>query len=219
MATQRNYLISTTGISTTASGTTIGSGNTQNATFELARTLVRSGISAGEFLSGTQTWAIHYVVSAMATPYEMRLKVQRRNSSGVMQAESGFGTTRSATGTFDDNISADLGTWAANDQLALVWEHRRPSGSGNKNGTIDANGASYIDAPISSDVSVNLTGVSSTLSPGTLGATHDQPLTGTSATGAVGTVTPIIDLPGPTIPGYQFCKGENGLSVAMERIR
>lgn len=144
---QRNYLVSTTALSLTASGTTIVSGNTQSATFVVARTLVRTGVGAGELLSGTQTWAVHYVVSAMTTPYEMRLKVQRLNSGGTMQAESGYGTTRSATGTFDDNLSADLGTWVANDQLALVWEHRRPSGSGNKNATIDANGASYIDAP------------------------------------------------------------------------
>lgn len=144
---QRNYLINTTTIATAASGTTIGSGNTQDAAFVVARTLVRTGIGAGEFSSGTQTWSVHYVVSAMTTPYNMRLKVQRRNSSGVMQAESGYGATRSTTGTYDDNLSADLGTWAANDQLALVWEHFRPSGSGNKNATIDANGASYIDAP------------------------------------------------------------------------
>lgn len=144
---QRNYLISTTALSTAASGTTIGSGNTQSATFVVALTLVRTSISAGEFTAGSQTWALHYVVSAMATPYEMRLKVQRRNSSGTMQSESGFTTVRTATGTYDDNLTADLGTWAANDQLAVVWEHRRPSGSGNKSGTIDANGASYVDAP------------------------------------------------------------------------
>lgn len=148
MATQRNYLINTTTLSTTASGTTIGSGNVSAAGFVVARTLVRSGIGAGEFASGSQTWAIHYVVSAMTTPYNMRLKVQRRNSGGTMQAESGYGTTRSATGTYDDNLTADLGTWAANDQLALVWEHERPSGTGNKNGTMDANGSSYIDAPL-----------------------------------------------------------------------
>lgn len=144
---QRNYLISTTALSLTASGTTIGSGNTTSATFAVARTLIRTGIGAAEFAPGSQTWSIHYVVSAMATPYEMRLKVQRLNSGGVMQAESGYGTTRSATGTYEDNLTADLGTWAANDQLALVWEHRRPSGTGSKNGTMDANGASYIDAP------------------------------------------------------------------------
>lgn len=144
---QRNFLINTTTISTTASGTTIASGNTQSATFVVALTLVRSGISAAEFASGSQTWAVHYVVSAMTTPYEMRLKVQRRNSGGTMQAESGYTTVRTATGTYDDNLTADLGVWAANDQLALVWEHRRPSGTGNKNATIDANGSSFIDAP------------------------------------------------------------------------
>lgn len=144
---QRNYLVSTTALSLTASGTTIGSGNTTSGTFVAARTMIRTGIGAGEFAAGTQTWAVHYVVSAMATPYEMRLKVQRLNSAGVMQAETTYGTTRSATGTYDDSISFDLGTWAANDQLAVVWEHRRPSGTGSKNGTIDANGSSYVDAP------------------------------------------------------------------------
>lgn len=217
--TQRNYLINTTTISQTASGTTIGSGNTQSSSFVTALTLVRTSIGAGEFLSGSQTWAIHYVVSAMATPYEMRLSLQRRNSSGTPQVTIGPGTTRSATGTYDDSIVGDLGTWAANDQLALVWEHRRPSGTGNKSGTVDANGSSYIDAPANANVSVALTGVSSTLSAGSLGATHDQPLTGVSTTGAAGTVTPIIDFPPLTIPGYQFCKGGDGLSVNMERIR
>lgn len=145
---QRNYLISTTALSLTPSGTTIGSGNTTSATFALARTIARTGIEAGELSSGSRTWSIHYVVSAMTTPYEMQFKLQRLNSSGVVQSESGFGTARSAIGTFDDNITWDSGTWAANDQLALVWEHRRPSGTGSKNGTVDANGSSYIDAPL-----------------------------------------------------------------------
>lgn len=145
---QRDYLISTTALSLTASGTTILSGNTQSATFVVALTLVRTGLSAGELNPNSQTWSIHYVVSAVATPYEMRLKLQRRNSGGTMQSESGYGTTRSATGTYDESIIWASGTWAANDQLALVWEHRRPSGSGNKSGTVDANGASYIDAPL-----------------------------------------------------------------------
>ncbi len=111
--------------------------------------MVRTGIAAGTFQSGTQTWNLHYVVSAMTTPYEMRLKIQRRNSSGTMQSESAYGTTRTATGTYDDAISWDSGTWNANDQLAVVWEHRRPSGTGSKNGTITANGSSYAEAPLS----------------------------------------------------------------------
>lgn len=144
---QRNYFISTTGLATTASGTTIVSGNVSASGFVVARTMVRTSLTANELDSTSQTWSIHYVVSAMTTPYNMRLKLQRRNSSGVMQSESSYGTTRSGTGTFDDNITWASGTWNANDQLALVWEHERPSGSGNKNGTIDANGSSYVDAP------------------------------------------------------------------------
>lgn len=144
---QRNYPVSTTALSLTASGTTIGSGNVSSSGFAVARTMVRAGLTAGELDGNSQTWTIHYVISAMTTPYNMRLKLQRRNSSGVMQSESSYGTTRSATGTYDDNITWASGTWNANDQLALVWEHERPSGTGNKNGTIDANGASYVDAP------------------------------------------------------------------------
>lgn len=147
---QRNYLISTTALSLTPSGTTIGSGNVTAAGFVAARTLVRTGLGAGELAAGSATWTIHYVVSAMTTPYNMRLKLQRRNSSGVMQSESSYGTTRSATGTYDDNITWASGAWNANDQLALVWEHERPSGTGSKNATIDANGSSYIDAPLPS---------------------------------------------------------------------
>ena len=151
---QRNYPINTTTISTSASGTTIVSGNTQSSTFVVALTMVRTGLSAGELLGTSQIWAIHYVVSAMSTPYEMRLKLQRRNSGGTVQSESSYGTVRTATGTYDDNITWASGTWNAGDQLVLVWEHRRPSGSGNKSGTISANGASYIDAPADTPITV-----------------------------------------------------------------
>lgn len=145
---QRNYAVSTTQLATSPSGTSISSGNTQSATFVVALTLVRSGLSADELDSASATWAVHYVISAMATPYEMRLKLQRRNSGGTMQTESGYTTVRTATGTYDDNLTWAAGTWSANDQLALVWEHRRPSGSGNKSGTMTANGSSYVDAAV-----------------------------------------------------------------------
>lgn len=46
--TQRNYLVSTTALSTTASGTTIGSGNTNIDTFAVARTLVVGSQPAGD---------------------------------------------------------------------------------------------------------------------------------------------------------------------------
>lgn len=141
------YLTSTTALSTTASGTTITSPSTQSATFAVAATMVRSALAAGEFSDLTKNWVINYTVSAMTTPYEMRLKLQRRNSAGTMQTESSYGQTVSATGTYTDTISWAPGTWSANDQLALVWEHRRPSGAGNKSATITAGGASYISAP------------------------------------------------------------------------
>jgi hypothetical protein len=152
---QLNYVISTTELSLTASGTTVGSGNTQSGAFVVARTMVRTGLSAGELLSGSRTWSIIYEVSAMSTPYEMRLKIQRLNSGGTVQSESGYGTTRTSTGEYQDDLTWDSDTWSEDDQLALVWEHRRPSGTGNKNGTIVANGVSYIDAPAPDNQVVN----------------------------------------------------------------
>src|SRR5512133_496767 len=144
---QLNYIISTTELSLTASGTTVVSGNTQSASFVVARTMVRTGLTAGELTGGSQSWGITYVVSAMATPYEMYFVLQRRNSAGTVQSTSSQGTTRSATGTYTDTITWDSGTWGTNDQLALVWYHRRPSGSGNKSGTLTVNGSSYVTAP------------------------------------------------------------------------
>lgn len=212
---QRNYLISTTALSTTASGTTITSGNTQSATFVVSRTMVRTGIAAGEFLSGSQTWSLHYVVSAMVTPYEMRLKVQRLNSGGTMQAESGYTTVRTATGTFDDNLTADLGTWAANDQLAVVWEHRRPSGSGNKNATIDANGASYVDAPAATDLVIQ--SGSHAHSAENLALTQVHVLTIQDASHshtAENVVLAFAVEPSFTLNNYMRFRGEGGLSVS-----
>jgi hypothetical protein len=149
MATQRNYWISTTQLSLDVGGTTISSGNTQAGSYVVARTLVRSGLGANELSGDSQTWNIHYVIQTMTNPaqYSMRLKLQRWNSSGVVQSESGYGADRTDVGTYDDNLTWASGTWNANDQLALVWEHYRVSGSGNKSAVATANGSSYVDAP------------------------------------------------------------------------
>jgi len=77
MGTQRNYAVSTTALSLTASGTTIGSGNINTSTDTLALTLTRSSIGAAELASGSQTWNIHYAISAMVTPYSMHLRLVR----------------------------------------------------------------------------------------------------------------------------------------------
>lgn len=147
MGTERQYAVSTTVLSTTASGTTIASGNTQAGSYVVARTLVRPSILAGHFASASSTWSIHYVLTSMTANYSMRLKLQRRNSAGVVQSESGYGTPRTANGTYDDNLTWAAGTWAADDQLALVWEHYRTGGSGNKSSVMTAGGASYVAAP------------------------------------------------------------------------
>jgi hypothetical protein len=146
---QTNYVISTTALSLTASGTTVGSGNTQAGSFTVLRTMVRTGLSAGELDGSSQTWTVRFILSATSGLFGSRFKIQRRNSSGVMQSESGYTTAREpiSTGTYSDDVTWASGTWAANDQLALVWEGYRTSGTGNKTGTIDANGGSWVLAP------------------------------------------------------------------------
>lgn len=147
---QRNYVVSTTALSLSASGTTVGSGNTQAASFTDLRSMVRTGVGAAELLSGSQTWTVHTVVSATSGLFGSRFRLERRNSSGVVQATSGYTTAHEplTTGTYDEPVTWNSGTWAANDQLALVWQGYRTSGTGNKTGTIDANGSSYVDAPM-----------------------------------------------------------------------
>ena len=150
MAQQSDYPVSTTQLSLTASGTTIGSGNTQAAAFTVLRTMVRTGLSAGELASGSQTWTVRTVVSATSGLFGSRFQLQRRNSAGVVQSSSPYTTAHEplTVGTYTEDVTWDSGTWNANDQLALVWEGYRTSGTGNKTGTIDANGASYVLAPL-----------------------------------------------------------------------
>lgn len=147
---QTDYAVSTTALSLTASGTTVASANTTAVAFSVSRTLVRSGLSAGELDGTSQTWSIHYVVSATTGLCASRFKLQRRNSSGVSQSDSPYFTAHEpiATGTYDENVTWASGTWNLNDQLALVWETYRTSGTGNKTATIDANGSSYVLAPV-----------------------------------------------------------------------
>lgn len=150
---QLNYLINTTTLATTASGTTVASGNTQAGSYALARTLVRSGVGAAELLGTSQTWSLRTVVSATTGLYAMRFKLQRRNSSGVVQSESSYVAHNPVTvTTYDDDFTWASGGWAAGDQLAVVWEHFRTSGSGNKSATVDANGASFVTAPTAAGV-------------------------------------------------------------------
>lgn len=149
MAAQRNYVVSTTALSLTASGTTVGSGNTQAGAFTDLRSLVRGSIGAGELAAGSQTWVVHTEVTATSGLFGSRFRLERRNSLGAVQSTSPYTTAHEplTTGTYDESVTWDSGVWAANDQLALVWQGYRTGGTGNKTGTIGANGASYVDAP------------------------------------------------------------------------
>lgn len=152
---QNYYPISTTALDTTpaGAGTTVGSGNTQAASWTVLRTMVDTGLAAGVLDGTSQTWSFHIVISATSGLFASRFKLQRRDSTGAVQSESGYFTLASggaiSATTYDGSVTWASGTWNLNDQLALVWEGFRTSGTGNKSGTIDAgSGASYVAAPV-----------------------------------------------------------------------
>jgi hypothetical protein len=147
---QTDYAVSTTALSLTPSGTTITCANTNGASYAVSRTMVRTGLTAAELDATSQTWSLHYVVSATTGLCASRFRLQRRASDGVtIQSSSPYFTAHEpmATGTYDENVTWASGAWALNDQLVLSWETFRTSGTGNKTITIDANGSSYVLAP------------------------------------------------------------------------
>lgn len=148
---RNDYVVSTTALSLTPSGTTVSCANTNGSSYAVSRTMTRTALTAGELDGTSQTWSIHYVVSATTGLCASRFRLQRLNSSGVAQSSSSYFTAHEpiATGTYDENVTWASGAWNTNDQLSLSWETFRTSGTGNKTITIDANGSSYVIAPIS----------------------------------------------------------------------
>lgn len=145
--------ISTTTLSPTASGTTISTPSTQASAFDGVAdlTMTRTALPAGEFSDALKTWSVTLATSAMSAPYAFRMKLVRNNSSGVLQSDSGWGQTFSYNTAFIGNITDSWnwtpGTWSLNDQLALIIDQYRPSGTGNKSMTFTANGSSFVWAP------------------------------------------------------------------------
>jgi hypothetical protein len=144
---QRNYLISTPALSTTAGSGTLQSSSTNSSTFGLAYSFARTVNT--DLANGTNSWPFQVSVSSVsASNYEYYFRLVRQNSSGVQQSASGNSTTWTTSGPKTYTFNWDPGTWQSGDKLVVQWYQRNPSGGnpGTK-GIINTTSSSYVDAP------------------------------------------------------------------------
>lgn len=132
--------------------TTLGSGNTQSATFVLGKRFQKT---VDDAINGTSFPISVDMASVSASTMEWQAKVQRVDSSNVVQAESDvlgpFNTAGIKTGTL--TLST---TWGTGDRLAIAVELRKVSGGGNRSFTLNVNDAdSFVDAPLASIVAAD----------------------------------------------------------------
>lgn len=85
------------------------------------------------------------ISAVSASTLEVRWRIQRIDSSNVVQDSSGYSAAYNTTGTKTDNLSLST-TWNSGDRMALSMELRRVSGGGSRTVTISVNNAnSFID--------------------------------------------------------------------------
>jgi hypothetical protein len=145
--TSRNYFRTTqnepdsTGIvrdlsETQGTPTTLGSGNVSGGFVEVYRfhRVVDDTV-------GTTSFPTQLDVSAVsAATLAYRWRVQRWNSSNVLQASSAFAGEQNTIGIKLQTFALDT-TWSAGDRLALSVELRKVSGGGSRNITLNVNDA------------------------------------------------------------------------------
>ena len=139
------YLTSTPALSTTAGSGTLSSGGTTSSTFTTAKTFATTVNTS--IPNGAHDWSFQASIStaSIAAEYEYRFYLARQNSSGTTLSQSGYSTTFTGTGTKTYTFTGwDPGTWATGDKLAVVWEHRKVSGSGQKSATMDTTSSSFV---------------------------------------------------------------------------
>jgi hypothetical protein len=198
-------------------GTTYDLSTTQGT----GTTLVSAGISSTSFTkvfewrrvvaSGQleSSFPVSVNISAVsASTLQVRWRVSRLNSSGTLQASSGYSAAYNSTGTKTDTLTLDT-TWAADDFCVVEMELRRNGGANSaRTVTISVNNAStYVDTQ---DIHVlTATGVSSgTPTVGTPALTQSHTLVATG----VATDTPTVGSPELTsapaeTPGYAWEPG------------
>jgi type II secretory pathway pseudopilin PulG len=150
--TRRYYLTSTPALSTTAGANTLASGNTTTScatsiTWCTAKTFTTTVNTDPKTGSNSWPFQVSIAVADAASDYEYRFSLARQNSSGTTLSQSGYSTTFTGTGTKSYTFTWDPGTWATGDKLAVIWEHHKIGGSGNKASTMNTTSSSYVDMP------------------------------------------------------------------------
>lgn len=189
---------------TTASGTEIQATKTAGGS---TIAWISGRVPAGGFTLTTTDISMWQQESNNAANIGGRYRIFKRAANGTVTELGG--------GPFDDGVEMSTSnredTWTGNntdtafaeDDRILIRYYLTNIGTmgGSRTGTLTFNAADAatgdsffnINETVSfkaNDVSVALTGVSSTMSPGSVAVAHDQALTGAAITGAVGTATP-----------------------------
>lgn len=132
--------------------TTMGSGSTSSVSFvEMLRWHRVVGVDVGSALFPTQVECT--AVSSSQLRY--RWRVQRYDSSGVLQASSDYSAEHNTTGIKTGTLVMDT-TWSEGDRLALSLELRKAGGGGNRSITVAVNDA---DSWVDFDVAVASQGI------------------------------------------------------------
>jgi hypothetical protein len=116
--------------------TTLGSGSVSGGFVEVLRWHRVVGTTVGSDSISTQV----DVSAVSASTLEYRWRVQRYNSSGVLQASSSYSAGHNTVGIKTSTFVLST-TWAADDRLALSLELRKASGGGSRNITLNVNDA------------------------------------------------------------------------------
>lgn len=156
LSTQNYYPSSGTTLSTTVpSSGTVSSGNTNSSSLTVTKTFLITGLSANAIVPGIWTGQLSLTSNTTYPEHYNEFRVERRNSAGVTQASTYLTSFYSYNGTNNYGISnsINLGTWAAGDQMALVWSHSKYSGSGQKASTLNIGSSTFINAPTDNRVS------------------------------------------------------------------
>ena len=152
-------------------------------------------LTVDDTVTGT-SFPTSVVVSTISAGKGVRWRVQRRNSSGAVQASSSYATAVTTTGTHTETLTLTT-TWATGDRLVLSVEGGHVEGHGG--GGVDIatqNASAYVDADITVDESVTVTASAGSttatgLTPVVTASAHQVVLASAGAASGAG-ATPLV---------------------------
>lgn len=125
--------------STFTISTTLNTGNLNSETFTEMLAWQRTVNST---INDT-TFAHNVVVEGLSGTLEWRFRIQRVNSSNVVQASSAYSATYSTATTATDTLTLST-TWSSGDRIRVSFEIRRSAGHGNVACDTRVNQLSYV---------------------------------------------------------------------------